>query len=74
MNPVKFERLPKWAQDHIENLTRTVREKDRRLLELSKSFTKGEVSNVKLQGRWNETNSALPDDSEIQFTLLGKTQ
>ena len=57
-------RLAKWAQEFIEQLERTIREKDKHIAELS---NKHPGSNVVLSGGHTEPDVGLPPNSRVYF-------
>lgn len=64
---VKVARLPQWAQSHITNLERKLREADDHIREISEPLSIPETDTVIQQ--YARPNIKLPKGSTIEFTI-----
>jgi hypothetical protein len=75
MDQAKFDRLPKWAQEHIIAQDRVIAMHQEHITELSNSFISADrktllPTRVKMDGlAMSDPDIPLPDDAEIEFTI-----
>jgi hypothetical protein len=67
VDEVKLTKLPKWAQETIQNLERRV--EDQRLAFKDFAQNGNPDSPVEVETGWNQPNFKLPANAEVKFTL-----
>jgi hypothetical protein len=75
MDKAKFDRLPKWAQEHITQQAHKIQTQRENIEQLSNSFVSADrktllPTRVKMEGlSMNDPDIPLPDDAKVEFSI-----